>query len=144
MNTTTTAPTKYGWPIKCVNVSDLLGNVTEEIKTFEAKQLAKFKGELEAFDKKKTTVSDTYKQKYDGLVRRWCCVTSDMEVLHRTLICLFGKDAWKGYVADCVCPKLSEIAHADAHSGHGDTIFIECAASRHSNLTKCSIMIVAV
>ncbi|QDF37517.1 hypothetical protein FJN17_08030 [Bradyrhizobium symbiodeficiens] len=114
MNTIATAPSKYGWTVECLDVSKLLGNITDEIKAFEAKQLGKLKGELEAFDKKKHAVSDAYGQKYAALVQRWCNVTSDMEVLHRTLVCLFGKDAWKGYVTECVCPKLSEVADADA------------------------------
>lgn len=114
METTATAPLKYGWSTPCLNVNELLKNVTEEINSFEVKQLGKLKGELEAFDKKKQAVSDAYGQKYPVLLDRWCRLTADMEILHRTLVCLFGTDAWKSYITLCICPILSEIADADA------------------------------
>jgi hypothetical protein len=101
------------WPMACVNIDDLLNNVNAEIIAYEAKQLAKLKGELETFHKKKDGVVQSYKDKYPALREKWCRLNSEVELLHRNLTCLF-KDTWKQHIQNCVCPPRSKIVEVEA------------------------------
>lgn len=105
--------TTSGWPMACVNIDDLLKNVNAEITAYEAKQLAKFKSELEAFHKKKDGVVKSYKEKYQTLRDRWCRQNGDIECLWRHLTCIF-KDKWQQYIDKCVCPPRADIAARQA------------------------------
>jgi hypothetical protein len=98
-----------GWPMACVNIDDLLNSVNAEIIQYEARQLAKFKSELETFHKKKDGVVRSYNEKYAELREKWCRQNSEVELLHRNLRHIF-KGRWKEYIQKCVCPPLSDVA----------------------------------
>ena len=109
----TTAQT-YGCPLPPEKFDELLEKVKKEIIDFEAKQLGKLKTELEAFEKKKKAVTDGYALKYPKLLEKWRLQNGQIELLHRSLTCLFKDGSWKHHITKCICPRLMAIADQEA------------------------------
>ena len=109
----TTAQT-YGCPLPPEKFDELLEKVKKEIIDFEAKQLGKLKTELEAFEKKKKAVTDGYALKYPKLLEKWRLQNAQIELLHRSLTCLFKDGSWKQHITTCICPRLAAIADREA------------------------------
>ncbi|MCV9961740.1 hypothetical protein OIU34_07470 [Pararhizobium sp. BT-229] len=114
MEPNATTAQAYGCPLPPEKFDKMLEKVKKDIIDFEAQQLGKLKTELEAFEKKKKAVTDGYTQKYPALREKWRLQNSQIELLHRSLTCLFKDCSWKQHIADCVCPPLAEIAKQDS------------------------------
>lgn len=95
-------------------IQDILNTVKSEILTFESRKLVQFKGELESFLSKKTTVVDEYRKKYPGLVEAWKAMNTRIEQAHVTLKCRFPNGQWKTYLQECACDRRQKLAGREA------------------------------
>ncbi|GAB3374161.1 hypothetical protein GCM10027431_26550 [Lysobacter rhizosphaerae] len=92
------------------DIKDLINEIGGEVAAFQAKDLAKLKGELEAFEKKRAQVVDGYRLKYPILLERWEKLNEPLKFLHGQLKEKFGKEAWHDHFKSCVCDKRKTIS----------------------------------
>lgn len=93
-------------------IDKMLDDLNAQIADFEAKKLGQLKSELEAFNKKKKSLVDSYTAKYPGLLKQWTDQNALIRQMHKTLVCRF--EDWREKFQHCVCDTIKYIDDAQA------------------------------
>lgn len=87
-------------------VNELLGAVSKDLATSEAKKLGQLKAALEAIDKKKQVLVDDYAKQFNTLRDLWCSQEIDIVQLAKLAP---WPDAWQTVVKEKICPDLTAL-----------------------------------